>query len=110
MIQIIDDVGSLHIILYSRSGYINDHIKYEYPLSADRYVQQNNPTPVFCNPTALSIPIGVYAHAWVRITLTMMKGSPFYNDTTNLSEVYKILKLLSVSKGTRGGHNRVTKR
>ena len=26
MIQIIDDLGSLHIILYSRSGYINDHI------------------------------------------------------------------------------------
>jgi hypothetical protein len=31
MIQIIDDLGSLHIILYSRSGYINDHISMNIP-------------------------------------------------------------------------------
>ena len=56
---------------------------------------------------AVQHPLRRLCHSWIVVTFTRFQGSALHDDAANLFQIYKVLKLKTIAKRTRGGHHGV---
>jgi hypothetical protein len=106
MVQSVNTGCTLGVILWRRATYVDDIITASGQQLGIDVLAEIVDTLILESHTVEHALRGL-GHAWIVVALARLQRGALHNDATNLTEIYKVLKLKTIAKCSRGGHHRI---